>query len=176
MTQTILLAYSTTDGHTLTICRRLQDRLAARGYEVTLSPITQVDDAQADSADKIVIGASIRYGKHAAAVTDFIATRQNLLESRPSAFFSVNLVARKSDKNQPGSNPYVRKFLAKLPWKPKLSVVFAGRLDYPRYSYWDRQVIRLIMWITGGPTDPSTVVEYTDWAQVDAFAEQICTL
>ncbi len=37
----------------------------------------------------------------------------------------------------------------------------------------DRQLIRAIMWITNGPTDPKAVVEFTDWDQVKAFGEEI---
>jgi len=38
---------------------------------------------------------------------------------------------------------------------------------------WDRQLIRLIMWLTGGPTDPNTCVVYTSWPAVDAFAARL---
>lgn len=54
--------------------------------------------------------------------------------------------------------------------------VFAGKLDYPRYGFWDRQMIRLIMWMTGGPTDPHAVVDYTDWQQVEAFGQAVAAL
>ena len=37
-------------------------------------------------------------------------------------------------------------------------------------------MIRFIMWITKGPTDPSTVIEYTDWRAVDAFVREICAI
>ena len=37
-------------------------------------------------------------------------------------------------------------------------------------------MIRLIMKITGGPTDPSTVIDYTDWAAVDDLARRVCAL
>ncbi len=47
--------------------------------------------------------------------------------------------------------------------------MFAGKLDYPKYGPFDRFMIRFIMWITKGPTDPTTVVEFTDWQQVEAF-------
>ena len=30
-------------------------------------------------------------------------------------------------------------------------------------------MIRFIMLLTGGPTDPATVVEFTDWQRVEAF-------
>jgi menaquinone-dependent protoporphyrinogen oxidase len=99
-----------------------------------------------------------------------------MLESRPNGFFSVNLVARKPAKNKPETNPYVQAFLSKSPWQPHLVGVFAGDLNYPRYGAVDRNIIRFIMWLTKGPTDPKTSIEYTDWDEVRRFAEKISTL
>jgi menaquinone-dependent protoporphyrinogen oxidase len=154
----------------------LQQIIEARGEQLTLVPIAEAADLDLAGFDKIVIGASIRYGKHSSLVHDFINRHQTLLESKPNAFFSVNVVARKPAKNQPHTNPYVKKFLRKIAWKPQHVAVFAGKIDYPRYSPFDRLVIRLIMWMTKGPTDPKAVVEFTDWQQVDAFGEQLVSL
>jgi len=38
----------------------------------------------------------------------------------------------------------------------------------------ERAIIRLIMRMTGGPTRPDTVVEYTDWKRVEAFGRALC--
>ena len=54
--------------------------------------------------------------------------------------------------------------------------VFAGKLDYPRYGFLDRQMIRFIMLMTRGPTDPTAIVEFTDWQRVEAFAQRIHAL
>ena len=54
--------------------------------------------------------------------------------------------------------------------------MFAGKLDYPRYGFFDRQMIRFIMLMTKGPTDPAAVVEFTDWQRVEAFARDVCAL
>jgi hypothetical protein len=35
-------------------------------------------------------------------------------------------------------------------------------------------LIRFIMWMTRGPTDPGAVVEFTDWQRVDAFGHALC--
>jgi menaquinone-dependent protoporphyrinogen oxidase len=169
----ILIIYSTTDGQTLKICQRLQTVIERYGDSVTLVDINEAHSADLGAYDKIVIGASIRYGKHSPAVHAFINSKQALLESVPSAFFSVNVVARKPHKRQPDTNPYVRKFLQQISWKPKNLAVFAGRIDYQRYSFWDRNIIRMIMWITNGPTDPTTNIEFTDWDQVDAFGHVV---
>jgi len=123
--------------------------------------------------DKIVLGASIRYGKHGKQVYEFIKRNEQLLDSKPNAFFSVNVVARKPEKNRPETNPYLIKFLKQISWRPKQLAVFAGKIDYKMYRFWDRQIIRFIMWITKGPTDSKTVAEFTDWKLVEDFGRQI---
>ena len=176
MAERLLMVYATTDGHTLHICERLKFLMTALGQRVTLVPIEQASALNVANFERVVIGASIRYGHHQPQVAQFIARHQALLESRPSAFFSVNIVARKPNKNTTETNPYARKFLQSIKWKPQLAAVFAGKLDYPRYGFFDRQMIRLIMLMTKGPTDPETVVEFTDWAQVEAFGREVCAL
>ena len=37
-------------------------------------------------------------------------------------------------------------------------------------------MLRFIMWMTDGPTDPATVVETRDWARVDDFAQRIARM
>ena len=102
--------------------------------------------------------------------------RAAALQALPSAFFSVNLVARKPEKRSPQTNSYTRKFLLRSPWHPDTSAVFAGALRYPRYGWFDRFMIRLIMKMTGGETDTSKEVVYTDWEQVAGFAKEIAQL
>ena len=169
----ILILYASTDGHTKKICNRLQQVIEQQGHQVTLVSIDEESQIDLQAFDKIVIGASIRYGKHSPRITDFINRNQPLLDSKPNAFFSVNIVARKPEKNQPDTNPYMRKFLKKIAWHPKELAVFAGKLEYPKYSFFDRLMIRLIMFITKGPTDPKAVIEFTDWQQVETFGRLI---
>jgi menaquinone-dependent protoporphyrinogen oxidase len=172
----ILIVYSTTDGHTREICNRLRGVIEQQAHQVTLVPIGEVADADLEPCDKIVVGASIRYGKHSPQVVDFIERNAQVLNRKASAFFSVSVVARKPGKNQPHTNPYVRKLLRKIAWRPREVGVFAGKIDYPRYSVLDRMIIRGIMWLTGGPTDPTAVVEFTDWRQVEAFGSVIAKM
>ena len=169
----ILLAYSTTDGHTPRICERLKQVIEAQGHVATVVPLAQAEALDLPGFDTLVIGASIRYGKHQPQVAQFIARHQALLESKANAFFTVNIVARKPNKNRPDTNPYLIKFLRQITWKPKLLGVFAGKLNYPSYRFFDRLMIRFIMLITDGPTDPKTVIEFTNWNEVEAFGRQL---
>jgi len=171
----VLFLYSGVYGHTRRISERIRAKLAEHGLEVELQPVAE-RSAQPEDFDAILLGAAIRNGKHKPPVHDFIRRHQALLEQRASGFFSVNLVARKPGKNTPETNPYVQAFLEKCPWKPDLVGVFAGNLDYQRYSFTDRNIIRFIMWLTKGPTDPQTNAEFTDWDEVDRFAKRVAAL
>ena len=165
----ILLTYSTVDGHTKTICEKI----------LSYSETSQVDILPIDSSinikdyDTVVVGASIRYGKYREEIFEFIKENEELLNSKDNAFFSVNVVARKENKNKPETNPYLIKFLNKISWQPKILDVFAGKIDYPKYKFLDKYAIKFIMWITKGPTDTSKVYEFTDWNRVKSFAEKL---
>ena len=172
----ILIAYSSTDGHTRTICARLRQVAQRQGHFTTVLPLAQSETLDLEAFDTIVIGASIRYGKHQPEVAKCFQRHQALLERKGNAFFTVNIVARKPEKSRPETNPYLIKFLRQISWKPKLLEVFAGRLDYPSYRFVDRFMIRLIMRMTNGPTDPKAVIDFTDWAQVDAFGLRLCSM
>lgn len=169
----ILIIYSTTDGHTARICDRLRQVIEQQAHQVKVVSVKDQPGIDLQPFDKIVVGASIRYGKHSPLIIDFIRRNAPALDRKANAFFTVNIVARKPEKNRPETNPYMRQLLKQIPWRPKELAVFAGKLDYPRYGFLDRNIIRFIMLITRGPTDPKTVVEFTDWRQVEAFGRRI---
>jgi len=168
----ILIIYSSVDGHTKTICERIEG-VIKNSSNTTLMSLDDATHEDISKYDRIVIGASIRYGKHRPSLFNFIEKNLDLLNSKYSAFFTVNIVARKPEKNTAKTNPYMIKFLKKSQWKPNLLDVFAGKLDFPRYNFSDKYIIKFIMWITKGPTDTSKVYEFTNWAAVDNFAKKL---
>ena len=172
----VLILYSTTDGHTVEICKRLQAVIEHGGDSVAMANL--IDDPQLTdyNFDKIVIGASIRYGKHQKTVNEFIRRNRETLERHPNALFSVNVVARKPEKNTPETNPYLQKFLRQIDWVPQHLGVFAGKIAYPALGPLDRTMIRFIMWMTKGPTDPTGTYEFTDWNKVEEFGRLIAEL
>jgi menaquinone-dependent protoporphyrinogen oxidase len=169
----ILFIYSTVDGHTHVICERLQQVVETQGHQASLQELTADSEIDLEPFDRIVIGASVRYGKHRDEVTQFIEGNVDKLQAIPSAFFSVNSVARNPEKRDVQSNSYVRKFFEQISWKPPVVAVFGGKIDYPTYRFWDKSMVRLIMWMTNGPTDPSGTFDFTDWDEVEAFGRLI---
>jgi menaquinone-dependent protoporphyrinogen oxidase len=166
--QKSIIIYSSVDGHTKEICEKIAD------YMTEDPDIFSVDDnPNIYDYEKIIIGASIRYGKYRKELFHFIEANIEEIDRRENAFFSVNVVARKNEKNKPNTNPYVQKFLNSTTWIPNKIDVFAGKIDYPKYKFFDKYAIKFIMWITKGPTDTSKKYEFTDWNKVKDFAENI---
>ena len=166
-----LIIYSTTDGQTTRICNKLIEKNF--NNDVKLCSIDEAIKEDLKKYKKIIIGASIRYGKHNPDVLNFVKKNINVLNKLKTAFFSVNVVARKKGKNTPSTNPYVIKFIKQTDWKPTYVGVFAGKVDYPSYRFFDKYIIKFIMWLTKGPTDISKSYEFTNWSEVEKFGEKI---
>lgn len=172
------LYYATRDGQSRRIAEHIYRRLAD---SETLSPpqdvaVTQPAPEELTAASVIVLVAAVRYGRHLPEADRFLAAYRLLDSPPPLALASVNLTARKPAKTTATGNAYLRKTIARHRLAPALAVAFAGRLDYRRYGWLDRQIIRFIMLLTRGPTDPDTCIEYTSWQAVDEFAARIADL
>ena len=167
-----LIIYSSTDGQTKKICEKILDHLKNK-ISFDLVSVDKALDLNFENYERIVIGASIRYGKYNSKIFKLINKNLNILENKQSSFFSVNVVARKQEKNTPGTNPYIKKFYLSSRWKPKKIEVFAGKVDYPNYNFINKIIIKFIMYVTKGPTDTSQSYEFTDWDKVKQFAFQI---
>lgn len=173
-----MVFYATRDGQSRRIALRICERLAAHGIGVAprdLAGAWPVAEELA-SAAVVVLVAAVRYGRHLPEARRFLACYRALAPAPALALASVNLTARKPGKSSANTNPYLRKLVAQTGCRPVAAAAFAGRLDYPRYGWLDRQLIRSIMWLTGGPTDPGACVEYTAWDAVDAFAARVAEL
>ncbi|GAA3910980.1 menaquinone-dependent protoporphyrinogen IX dehydrogenase [Gibbsiella dentisursi] len=166
-----LILYSSRDGQTRAIASYIATRLQGV-FDCTVVDLLQAERIDLAQYQRVLIGASVRYGHFHPVLARFAKRHAAQLNGMPSAFFAVNLTARKAEKRSPETNAYTQKFLHSSPWQPTRCAVFAGALRYPRYRWFDRIMIQLIMRMTGGETDTRKEVEYTDWQQVDRFADE----
>ena len=166
------IIYSSIDGQTKKICEVIKENLT-NNSEHELISIENSSKLNIENYDCIIIGASIRYGKHNSKVLSFVKKNINLIKKQKTVFFSVNVVARKKGKDTPDTNPYVQKFIKKTKWRPNKIGVFAGKVDYPKYNFFNKNIIRFIMYLTKGPTDISQTYEFTNWESVRNFAQEI---
>lgn len=175
MKKTVII-YASHDGHTLKISETIKEHLRSAGVHADLLHVGDCSAATMAQYDVFVFGSSIRYGKHLKPMVSYLSEHLDALKNKHTAFFSVNLTARKDNRNTPETSNYIKKLLAQLDWQPTEVDVFAGKLNYPRYGFIDKHMIRFIMWLTKGDTNPTTVKEYTDWHRVKGFSERLIAL
>ena len=172
----IAIVYATRDGHSERIAQRIAARLGDSGATSVGSLLWSPPPAFDAGTVVIVAVLAVRYGRVLPEGAKFLTAFAGQERAPPLALAIVNLVARNAQRRTPETNPYLRNTLARHGLKPALATAFAGRLNYPKYRFFDKQIIRLIMAMTGGPTDGVSDIEYTDWAQVDGFAADVLAL
>lgn len=171
--------YATSEGQTRRIAERMADELCARGYRSVAIDITTAAAAavQWDDVRGVIVGASIHAGRHQGAALEFAETFREVLNTVPSAFFSVSLSAASSHPEEVAIVEHLaREFPAQVGWTPQRVVCFAGRLAYTRYGPVKRLILRRIARQEGASTDTRRDHELTDWAAVVRFADEFAGL
>ena len=92
-----LIIYSSTDGHTKTICKQIANFLnnGVTAKIISLDEATKIDLTE---FNKIIIGASIRYGKHSKKLYKFIELNKNILDQKKKYFFFSKRSCKKTRK------------------------------------------------------------------------------
>lgn len=176
--KTVLVVYNSHFGHTARIARRIWETVIAEGNQADLMECMEADREGVDwnKYDLIIAGAPVIYGKFDRTFVGFVNKYKSVLDAKANSFFSVSVVARTPAKCTPEGNVYTRKFLQNNPWKPKDAHCFAGKVDYPNWKWYQVWAIQMIMKMTKGPTEPTAIIDYTDWADVEAYARHCLTL
>ncbi len=171
----VLFLYLSREGQTRRIAECMAGELRHQGHSVELLALANNERCveALSCCQHVVVGASIHYGHFPADLYAFIRNNCRALENRPNTFIAVNLTARKPGKDTAEGSAYIRRFLKESLWRPQVIGVFAGALLYSRYAWHERWIIRLIMWITKGPTDFSRDTDFTDWNRVRSFARSL---
>jgi menaquinone-dependent protoporphyrinogen oxidase len=173
------LFYATRDGQSRRIAERIADRLADHGICALphdLASPTSIPPSGLAAARLVVVVAAVRYGRPLPEADQFLASYRTLRDPPRLVLLLVNLTARKPGKDTVEGNAYLRKSIVRHRLAPAFALAIAGRLDYSRYGWLDRQLIRFIMKLTGGPTDLTACIEFTPWDVVDDVALRIVAL
>jgi menaquinone-dependent protoporphyrinogen oxidase len=174
----ILVTYGTTEGHTAKIAAALQLRLRRDGHTVDVVDTAQ-GNPELQTYDAVIVAASVHGGRYQAGVVNWVMRHVGALNSKPTAFVSVCLGVLQHDaKVQRELKAIVDAFLQSTKWRPLETRMVAGALKYTHYNFLVRWLMKRIVRKAGGDTDTSRDYEYTDWADLDqfadSFAERIC--
>jgi menaquinone-dependent protoporphyrinogen oxidase len=176
--RSVLVLYATVRGHTARVARRICAGAASAGARAEMMELTEAlhEGVDWDRYDVIVVGAPVIYGNYDRRLLQFVSEHRERLATKANSFFNVSVVARTPEKSTPEGNRYLQKFLQLSPWRPKDVKVIAGKVNYPAWRWYDVLMIQLIMKMTHGPTDRRAVIDYTDWADVEAYGRHVAAL
>jgi menaquinone-dependent protoporphyrinogen oxidase len=168
----ILILYGTTEGHTRAIARAMAGTLAARGFGAELVEAGQANPSPFEY-DGVIVAASVHGGSYQRAVVHWVKAHAAEFGTRPTAFVSSCLAvnARSDAKVQADIEAIVKRFLDATGWEPSVVKHVAGALLYTQYNVFTRWIMKRIVASQHGDVDTSRDYDYTDWADVRAFAE-----
>jgi menaquinone-dependent protoporphyrinogen oxidase len=128
-------------------------------------------DRPVEAFDAVLVGSSIHVGKHQPAVETFVREHRDALGACPTGFFQVSLSSATDDEaRRAEAANYVEAFVEATDWHPDRIGLFGGALRYSEYGFLKRLLMKQIAKDATGDTDTARDYEYTDWAEVEAFA------
>lgn len=168
----ILVLYGTTQGQTAKIATFLGDTLKADGASATVVDASTASPSP-DGYDAVIVAASVHAGGYQRTVRRWVHAHAQVLNEKPTAFISVCLgVLQHEPKVDQELTAIIDRFLTSTGWRPAITKSVAGALTYSRYNWFTRWAMVRIVRKAGGDTDTSRDYEYTDWADLRAFARE----
>lgn len=172
---TILVSYATGEGQTAKVAERLADELETLGHDPTTVNVTEADpDLNVADFDAVLVGASIHFGRHQKAVRTFVTTNRDALVTRPTGFFQVSGSSAQADGAEEAAG-YVEEFVEATNWRPDRIGLFGGALRFSEYGFFLGALMKRIARRSYPDAEPSGDVEFTDWEEVAAFADEFAT-
>ena len=168
----ILIVFATTDGHTRKIADALANAMRRPDILVHAVEVGNPDVSPA-GFDAILVAASVHAGGYQKSVKRWLQRHAENLCDVPTAFVSVSLGVLQAD---PAVQEHLRTIASRLcadtGWRPRLIKHVAGALLYTQYNFLKRLIMKRIVAKAGGDTDTSRDYEYTDWNDLNAFADR----
>ena len=167
-----LVLYGTGEGQTAKVASRIADRIEHRGHEATPVDIEELPaEFSLTEFDAVLVGSSIHVGTHNQHIREFLRENREELATRPTAFFQLSLSSAVDDPDRRAeAADYVDTLLDESNWHPDRIGLFGGALRYSKYGFLKRLMMKRIAREATGDVDTSQDFEYTNWPEVDAFA------
>lgn len=169
----LLIIYGSSEGHTSKIAHYLDQQARNQGFSsssVNVQPIKSVATLtnKIKHSDCVIIGGSVHLGQHQLKIKRLLETHLSLIQSKPSVFFSVSLMAaspRSVDRDL--AKKQAQQFLHDQGWQPDKMWTIAGALLYTHYSWMTRMLVKWQVGRRDGDTDTSRDYIYTDWKDLE---------
>jgi menaquinone-dependent protoporphyrinogen oxidase len=173
-----LLVYATREGQTRKVALRIAEVLNSQGQSVTAVDAAQPQDLAGldlQAFGLLIFGASMHAGGLERELVQFVRQHRAAIEQHRRSLFVVLLSAATRD-------PVLRQTAlgdARAKVTKQLGGTFAdiefiaGALTYSTYPAPLKWLMSRVARSAGGDTDTSTDHEYTDWQQVERYAQRL---
>jgi menaquinone-dependent protoporphyrinogen oxidase len=165
----ILILYASTEGQTEKVAQHIAAAVLASGHAAVVHNIGGEHPLPSiRTFDGVIAAASVHQGYHQDAAINLVTAQSENLNAVHSAFISVSLAAAMDD-GKAEAQDYVDRFLAATGWKPEMTLLLAGAVRLSGYDYFERQVMKYIVFQRGVAHDLDVDYECTDWGALDGF-------
>lgn len=164
----MLIAYSTTEGHSAKVARFANDTLDSAGHTgelLNLDDLAQLPDLA--RAKGVILVGSVHERRHSPALETFMLARREWLSERPVLLLSVSLSAA-FEQGMEEAADYVTETEMRTGLTVDESVLVAGAIKPGSYDYFANQVVRFVVLKDRDYELGSTEHEFTDWTELDA--------
>lgn len=180
--QSICVLYATREGHAAKVAAHFAQALIERGLQVDLFEVRDFP-FQLNVYQAVVLAASVHGGHHEKEMVRFVRENRRPLEAMHSAFLSITLSEAGAERIDATAEEHagfvndvqlmLERFYDETGWHPEHVKPVAGALAYSKYNFLVKLMMRRIARQAGGSTDTSHDVEYTNWADLEAYASQL---
>ncbi|MXN66070.1 hypothetical protein GR183_14240 [Stappia sp. GBMRC 2046] len=123
--------------------------------------------------DAALLAGSLHAGRHQKELIRFVKSHREALCGVPTGFVSVSLSAHgDTSEDVAAAHRCVAEFFEKAGWEADCTHLAAGAVRDARLGFIKRWILHAILRAKGVEMGPSGELEFTDWAALDAFADQ----
>jgi menaquinone-dependent protoporphyrinogen oxidase len=164
----VLLAYATAHGSTAEMAEKIGDVLRARGLNVVVAPIQDVQHL--DGYDAFVFGSAVHAGTWLPELTTYLRKSLSTIGARPVYFWISCIRVMEHDGLQHVMEFYmIPEILNELNVRDKMA--FAGKLDLDSVDWNERWTLAARY---DGSTWPNNFVgDFRDWKKIEDWANRI---
>ena len=164
----ILIAYASMSGSTGEVAGAIGEVLCAAGATVDVRLANKVKDLRPYNA--FVVGSAVRSDMWLPEAKNFIASNCKILREAPVAYFLTCLtLARPTEENRRKARSFIKPMLGAVPEVQPVDIgFFAGVLDYSKFSFGMRTIMKYKMWTKGVQEG-----DYRNWDAIRTWAKSL---
>ena len=174
----VLILYATREGQTKKVAATLSKHMEQAGCTIHLADArdaSATDKLDLDHYDLLVFGASMHAGGLERELVRFVNRHADEIHRKPNSFFLVLLSAatKEPDVRAVSLADARQKIDKQFNMKFADTEMIAGALKYSKYPRPLKWIMQRIAKQAGEATDTSRDYEYTDWRQVEEYAQRL---